>query len=131
MASLFTKIINGEIPAYKVYEDDEFIAFLDIFPIAKGHTLVVPKEEIDNVFDIEDGRYQRFHLVCKKIAHALAKTIPCERVGSAIVGLEIPHAHIHLVPLNEIADLNFEKKKLKFSEQEFTEIAEAIQKAIQ
>ena len=130
MASLFTKIIKGEIPAYKVYEDEEFIAFLDIFPIAKGHTLVVPKVEIDNVFDIEDGLYQRYHLVCKKISHAIAKVIPCERVGSAIVGLEIAHAHIHLVPLNTIADLNFEKPKLKFSEKEFNEIAASIKAAI-
>lgn len=130
MASLFTKIVSGEIPSYKVYEDTEFLAFLDIFPIAKGHTLVIPKKEIDNVFDIDDDLYQRYHMVCKKIARALAKTIPCERVGSAIVGLEIPHAHIHLVPLNKISDLNFEKPKLKFTEEEFKQIAESVRSSL-
>lgn len=126
MASIFTKIIAGEIPAYKVYEDDDFIAFLDVFPIAKGHTLVVPKVEIDNVFEIDDILYSKYHILCKKLANAIFKAIKCKRVGSAIVGLEIPHAHIHLVPLNSISDLNFEKEKLKLSSDEFIEIANKI-----
>ncbi len=126
MTTIFSKIVKGEIPAYKIYEDDDFLAFLDVFPIARGHTLVIPKIEIDNVFDMEDDLYLRFHLICKKLARGIAKAIPCIRVGSAIVGLEIPHAHIHLVPLNSISDLNFEKEKLKFSQEEFEEIAKMI-----
>ncbi|MBL6964602.1 MAG: HIT domain-containing protein [Bacteroidetes bacterium] len=126
MTTIFSKIVKGEIPAYKIYEDDDFLAFLDVFPIARGHTLVIPKIEIDNVFDMDDDLYLRFHFICKKLARGIAKAIPCIRVGSAIVGLEIPHAHIHLVPLNSISDLNFEKEKLKFSQEEFEEIAKMI-----
>jgi histidine triad (HIT) family protein len=126
MTSIFSKIVAGEIPAYKVYEDENFLAFLDVFPIAAGHTLVIPKKEIDNVFDLDDELYLKYQLVCKKIAKALAQSISCVRVGSAVVGLEIPHAHIHLVPLNSIGDLNFEKPKLKFSEEEFRHMVQLI-----
>jgi histidine triad (HIT) family protein len=126
MTSIFSKIVAGEIPAYKVYEDENFLAFLDVFPIAAGHTLVIPKKEIDNVFDLDDELYLKYQLVCKKIAKALAISISCVRVGSAVVGLEIPHAHIHLVPLNSIGDLNFEKPKLKFSEEEFRHMVQLI-----
>lgn len=126
MTTIFSKIVSGEIPAYKVYEDDDFIAFLDVFPIAKGHTLVIPKIEIDNVFDLEDDLYQKMHILCKRIAHAIYKAIPCARIGSAVVGLEIPHAHIHLVPINSISDLNFEKEKLSFTAKEFEEISRLI-----
>ncbi|MBT3934917.1 MAG: HIT domain-containing protein [Bacteroidetes bacterium] len=126
MTSIFSKIVAGEIPAYKVYEDENFLAFLDVYPIAAGHTLVIPKKEIDNVFDLDDELYLKYQLVCKKIAKALAISISCVRVGSAVVGLEIPHAHIHLVPLNSIGDLNFEKPKLKFSEEEFRHMVQLI-----
>ena len=126
MTSIFSKIVAGEIPAYKVYEDENFLAFLDVFPIAAGHTLVIPKKEIDNVFDLDDELYLKYQLVCKKIAKALAISISCVRVGSAVVGLEIPHAHIHLVPLNSIGDLNFEKPKLKFSKEEFRPMVQLI-----
>jgi histidine triad (HIT) family protein len=126
MTSIFSKIVAGEIPAYKVYEDENFLAFLDVYPIAAGHTLVIPKKEIDNVFDLDDELYLKYQLVCKKIAKALAQSISCVRVGSAVVGLEIPHAHIHLVPLNSIGDLNFEKPKLKFSEEEFRHMVQLI-----
>ncbi len=128
MATIFSKIVSGEIPSYKVYEDDEFFAFLDINPLAKGHTLVIPKQEIDNVFDMEDGLYERYLLVCKKIAGALAAAIPCIRVGSAIVGLEVPHAHIHLIPLNSMSDINFSKPKLQLERKDFEEIISAIKK---
>lgn len=126
MTSIFSKIVAGEIPAYKVYEDENFLAFLDVYPIAAGHTLVIPKKEIDNVFDLDDELYLKYQLVCKKIAKALAISISCVRVGSAVVGLEIPHAHIHLVPLNSIGDLNFEKPKLKFSKEEFRHMVQLI-----
>ncbi len=126
MTSIFSKIVAGEIPAYKVYEDENFLAFLDVFPIAAGHTLVIPKKEIDNVFDLDDELYLKYQLVCKKIAKALAQSISCVRGGSAVVGLEIPHAHFHLVPLNSIGDLNFEKPKLKFSEEEFRHMVQLI-----
>ncbi len=127
MSTIFSKIAKGEIPSYKVYEDEEFFAFLDINPVAKGHTLVIPRAEIDNVFEMDDDLYQRYMLVCKKIAKALAKAIPCIRVGSAIVGLEVPHAHVHLIPLNSMDDINFNKPKLKLTEEEFRNIATRIQ----
>ena len=131
MTSIFSRIVDGEIPAYKIFEDDRFMAFLDVFPVAKGHTLVIPKVEIDNVFDIEEKLYIDYMSLCKKIAVAIAKAVPCKRVGSAIVGLEIPHAHVHLIPLNEIADLNFEKEKLIFTKSEFEEIAGQIRKYLE
>lgn len=126
MSTIFTKIINGEIPSYKVAENDSFFAFLDIFPIAKGHTLVVPKLEIDYIFDIEDDLYKEYFLFSKKVGLAIEKVVPCERIGMAVVGLEVPHAHIHLMPINHIEDINFAKEKLKFTENEFNEISNNI-----
>lgn len=125
MPSIFSKIIAGEIPSYKIAEDDKHFAFLDIFPVAKGHTLVVPKKEIDYFFDLEDDDLSALMLFAKKVAAAVEKTIPCERIGMTVLGLEVPHAHIHLVPLDEKGVIRF-SKKLKFSKEEFEEIAEAI-----
>ncbi len=126
MASIFTKIINGEIPCYKVAESDNFFAFLDIFPLKKGHTLVVPKKEIDYIFDIDDNMLKDYIAFAKKVALAIEKTIQCKRVGISVIGLEVPHAHIHLIPLDEIGDMNFSNPKIKFSDQEFQEIANDI-----
>ncbi len=126
MASIFSKIVKGEIPAYKVAENDKFLAFLDIFPLAKGHTLVIPKQEIDYIFDIDDELLGEYMIFAKKVAKAIEKVIPCERVGVAVVGLEVPHAHIHLIPINNVDDINFAKPKLKLPESEFEKIAESI-----
>ncbi len=126
MASIFTKIIKGEIPSYKVAENDKFFAFLDIFPLKKGHTLVVPKQEIDYIFDLDDNLLKEYIAYAKKIAKAIEKTIPCKRVGMSVIGLEVPHAHIHLIPLDDIGDMNFSNEKLKFTEDEFKSIAEKI-----
>jgi histidine triad (HIT) family protein len=126
MASIFTRIINGEIPSYKIAEDENYYAFLDVFPVAKGHTLVVPKKEIDYIFDLDDELLAGLHVFSKKIAKAIEKAVPCKRIGTAVVGLEVPHAHLHLIPINIISDLSFEKPKLKLSESEFKEIMERI-----
>jgi histidine triad (HIT) family protein len=126
MASIFTKIINGEIPSYKIAENDNYYAFLDVFPVAKGHTLVVPKKEIDYIFDLDDDLLAGMHVFAKKIAKALEKSVPCKRIGTAVVGLEVPHAHLHLIPINNISDISFEHPKLKLSETEFKEILEKI-----
>lgn len=126
MASIFTKIINGEIPSYKVAESEKFYAFLDIFPLKKGHTLVVPKEEIDYIFDVDDELLKEYITFAKKVGLAIEKAIPCKRVGMSVIGLEVPHAHIHLIPLDEIGDMNFSNTKLKFSSEEFEEIAKSI-----
>lgn len=126
MASIFTKIINGEIPSYKIAEDDKFYAFLDIAPLAKGHTLVVPKQEIDYIFDIEDELLVQMHIFSKKVAKAIQSAIPCEKVGMAVIGLDVRHAHIHLVPLQEVGDLNFAKEKLKLSSDEMKQTSELI-----
>jgi len=126
METIFTKIINGDIPSYKVAEDAHFYAFLDINPLAEGHTLVVPKQPIDYVFDIDDQTLGKMMIFAKKIAVAIKKCIPCEKVGVAIVGLEVPHAHIHLIPINEVQDMNFQKEKLKLSQKRFEEIARGI-----
>ena len=126
MASIFTKIINGEIPSYKIAEDDKFYAFLDIAPLAKGHTLVVPKQEIDYIFDIEDELLAQMHIFSKKVAKAIQSAIPCEKVGMAVIGLDVRHAHIHLVPLQEVGDLNFAKEKLKLSSEEMKQASELI-----
>ncbi|MEE0993272.1 MAG: HIT family protein [Bacteroidales bacterium] len=126
MASIFTKIINGEIPSYKIAEDDKFYAFLDIAPLAKGHTLVVPKQEIDYIFDIEDELLAQMHIFAKKVAKAIQEAIPCEKVGMAVIGLDVRHAHIHLVPLQEVGDLNFAKEKLKLSSDEMKQTSELI-----
>ncbi|MBA5246684.1 HIT family protein [Marnyiella aurantia] len=126
MSTVFTKIINGEIPAYKIAEDDRFLAFLDVMPLAKGHTLVIPKKETDLIFNIETEEYKDLWAFAQKVAAKVGKAIPCVRVGVAVVGLEVPHAHIHLVPLNSIGDLNFANERLKLSETEFRDIQEAI-----
>ncbi len=130
MASIFTKIVNGEIPAYKVAEDENYLAFLDIFPVARGHVLVIPKKEVDYLFDLDEASYAGLQLFAKKVATGLKKAIPCEKVGVLVLGLEVPHAHIHLVPMQNEADLlNFSDKK-KFSAEEFREIADLISKNI-
>jgi len=126
MASIFTKIINGEISSYKVAESDKFYAFLDIFPIKRGHTLVVPKQEVDYIFDLDDDTYVEYFAFAKRVAAAIEKTISCQRIGLAVIGLEVPHAHIHLIPLDHFKDMNFANPKLKFSDEEFKELAAAI-----
>lgn len=128
MASIFTKIINGDIPSYKIAEDEYFYAFLDINPLAKGHTLVVPKNEVDYIFDIEDDLLAAMNIFCKKVAKAIEKAVECKRVGVAVIGLDVPHAHVHLIPINNVEDINFSRPKLKFSEVEYTSIAEEIKK---
>tara|TARA_Y100000589_G_C27188125_1_gene643545 strand:+ start:2738 stop:3130 length:393 start_codon:yes stop_codon:yes gene_type:complete len=128
MPSIFTKIVAGEIPCYKVAENDEFLAFLDIFPLAKGHSLVIPKLETDYIFDIDSDAYSRLWLFAKKVAQAQKKVISCERIGVAVIGLEVPHAHIHLVPINGVNDIDFSKPKLFFSKQEMNQIAIDISK---
>ena len=124
--TIFSKIIAGEIPSYKVAEDDKFYAFLDINPVAKGHTLVVPKQEVDYIFDQADADLAAHTLFAKRVAAAIRKAIPCKRVGVAVMGLEVPHAHIHLIPLNEEGDMDFRKEHLKFSADEMQEICAKI-----
>ena len=126
MASIFSKIVNGEIPCYKVAEDGGYLAFLDIFPLANGHVLVIPKVETDYLFDLGDNEYAGLMLFTKRVALALRAAIPCKKVGVAVLGLEVPHAHIHLVPLNSESDINFSKPKLKLTPEEFTETAAKI-----
>jgi histidine triad (HIT) family protein len=126
MASIFTRIINGEIPSYKIAEDENYYAFLDIHPVAIGHALVIPKKEIDYIFDLDDDILGGMQVFAKKIALAIEKSVVCKRIGIAVAGLEVPHAHIHLIPINEISDLSFEKPKMKLSEQEFRELLEKI-----
>jgi len=125
MASVFTKIIEGEIHSYKIAEDENFIAFLDINPNAKGHTLCVPKEEVDKIFEMGEHMYLQLMQFSRKVAIALEKTVPCKRVGMAVVGLEVPHVHVHLIPLNDMDDIRF-TKKVDMSSQEFSDLAEAI-----
>ena len=125
--SIFTKIINGEIPCYKVAEDNEFIAFLDINPNAKGHTLCVPKKEVNKILDLEEDLYLRLMNFSRKVGIALEKTIPCKRVGMAVIGLEVPHVHVHLIPLNEMKEMTF-AHKVTLSPEEFNDLAEAINK---
>jgi histidine triad (HIT) family protein len=126
MSTIFTKIINGEIPSYKIAEDEKFYAFLDLFPLAKGHTLVIPKEEVDYFYDLDDDTYMGLQAFARKIALALDKAIPCKKVGVAVLGLEVPHAHIHLVPMQSEADINFKNPKKKFTPDEFEEIRKTI-----
>jgi len=125
MSTIFTKIINGEIPAYKITEDDNFIAFLDVNPNAKGHTLCIPKQEINKIFDMDEELYLGLMKFSRKVAIALEKTVPCKRVGVAVVGLEVPHAHVHLIPLNEMDEMRF-VNKVKLEKEEFEELAKAI-----
>jgi len=130
MGTIFTKIIMGEIPSYKIAEDDNFYAFLDINPLAKGHTLVVPKKDTDYIFDLDDETIKGLFAFSKKVAGGIDRAIECKRVGIAVLGLEVPHAHVHLVPINGIYDIEFSRPKLKLTPLEFTEIAEKIRKAI-
>jgi histidine triad (HIT) family protein len=129
MASIFTKIIKGEIPCYKIAEDANYFAFLDINPLAKGHTLVVPKKEIDYIFDIDDSTLKGMIVFARDIAKAIEKVITCKRIGIAVLGLEVPHAHIHLVPINGGHDIEFSRPKLTLSSEEFKEIAAKITEA--
>ncbi len=124
--SIFTKIIKGEIPCYKIAEDDRFIAFLDVFPIKKGHTLVVPKKQVDYLFDLDDHLLADLMLFAKKVALQMEKAISCNRIGVAVIGLEVPHAHVHLVPLDTVGDIDFSQPKLQLSTNEMTEIADSI-----
>ncbi|MDD3003325.1 HIT domain-containing protein [Flavobacterium sp.] len=127
MSSVFTKIINGELPAYKIAENDKFLAFLDVNPNAKGHTLCIPKQEINKIFDMEEDLYTELMQFSRKIAIALEKAIQCKRVGMAVVGLEVPHVHVHLIPLNEMDEMRF-VNKVKLEQQEFTHLVKEIQK---
>ncbi len=126
MSSIFTKIINGEIPAYKIAENDDFVAFLDAMPLVKGHTLVVPKKEIDLIFDLDSEEYKNLWGFTQDVAKKIKSAVPCIRVGIAVVGLEVPHAHIHLIPLNKVEDMNFKNDRLKLSVEEYTEIQNSI-----
>ena len=131
MASIFSKIVAGEIPCYKIAEDDNFLAFLDIMPLAFGHTLVIPKKETDYIFDIQSDEYVQLWMFAQKVAKSVGAAIPCKRVGVAVIGLEVSHAHIHLVPLNKVGDINFERSKLSPTKEEMIATHEAILKAYQ
>ncbi|MFC7347926.1 HIT family protein [Chryseobacterium zhengzhouense] len=126
MSSIFTKIINGEIPAYKIAEDENFVAFLDAMPLVKGHTLVIPKKEVDLIFDLDTEEYKNLWAFAQKVAKKVKNAVPCIRVGVAVVGLEVPHAHIHLIPLNKMEDMNFRNERLKLSPEEYSEIQNLI-----
>jgi len=128
MPSLFSRIVSGEIPAYKVAETNHCLAFLDINPLAKGHTLVIPKKEVDYIFDVEDELYKDLWHFSKQVAIAIKKAIPCKRIGVAVIGLEVPHAHIHLIPMNRVSDMNFAGQKLSFSKEELEEVSAQIRK---
>lgn len=130
MATIFSRIVAGEIPSYKVAENEQFYAFLDINPLAKGHTLVIPKREVDYIFDLEDEEIAAMHIFAKKVAKAIKAAFPCIKVGEAVLGLEVPHAHIHLVPMQSEKDMLFTNPKLKLTPEEFKEIAEKITKEI-
>ncbi|MGV7107270.1 HIT family protein [Flavobacterium sp. U410] len=125
MASIFTKIINGEIPCYKVAENDTFLAFLDINPNAKGHTLCIPKREVDKIFDLEEEEYMELMAFSRKVALAIEKTVPCKRIGVAVVGLEVPHVHVHLIPLHDMDDMRFQRKT-SLTKEEFSDLAAQI-----
>lgn len=126
MASIFTKIINGELPCHKIAENDKFLAFLDVFPLVHGHILVIPKKETDYIFDIEDADLSEMMVFAKNVAKAQRKAVPCKRIGVAVIGLEVPHAHIHLVPMNTVGDINFTQPKIKPTAEELTAMAEKI-----
>lgn len=131
MSSIFSKIISREIPGHIVAEDDRFIAFLDIMPLVMGHVLVVPKKEVDYIFDIDDDTLAAINVFAKKVAHAIKKAVPCKRIGVAIIGLEVPHAHIHLIPMNTVGDINFTKPKLTPTQEELTLVTTKIRNAYQ
>jgi len=126
MSSIFSKIVSGDIPSYKVAEDAGYLAFLDISPLTKGHVLVIPKQEVDYIFDLDDHTYAGLMLFAKKVAVSIRKVIPCERIGITVMGLEVPHAHVHLVPMNSMGDMNFASAKLSFSKEEMEDTAQAI-----
>ena len=130
MSSIFSKIINREIPSYIVAENEKFLAFLDIYPLTKGHTLVIPKLEIDYYFEIQDELFNEMNIFSKKVAIGIEKAITCKRIGVSVIGLEVPHAHIHLIPINSISDMNFSNTKLELTEKEFLAIEEEIKKEI-
>jgi histidine triad (HIT) family protein len=130
MDSVFTKIIKGEIPAYKVAENENFFAFLDIHPNVKGHSLVIPKKQVDKLFDLDEETYQGLFSFAKKVAAGIEKSIPCDRVGLSVIGLEVPHAHVHLIPLNHMEDANFSNPKIQMTSEEFTELAKTISENI-
>ncbi|MCU0437627.1 MAG: HIT family protein [Raineya sp.] len=129
MASIFSRIAAGEIPCHKIAETEQFLAFLDISPVAKGHTLVIPKQETDYIFDLEDELLAGLHIFSKKVAKAIEKVVSCERIATAVVGLEVPHAHIHLIPINSMADMNFANKK-NMSQEELAQVAEQIRQQL-
>jgi histidine triad (HIT) family protein len=129
MATIFSKIISGEIPCYKIAENDHFLAFLDILPVAKGHCLVIPKKEVDYYFDLDDQTMSDIHIFAKHVANKIKKVVPCIKVGVAVVGLEVPHAHIHLIPMSSIGDINFQKERIKMSPEQFEQLAEEIKNA--
>ncbi len=130
MATIFTRIVNGEIPCYKIAESDNCLAFLDIQPLVKGHTLVIPKKEVDYIFNLDDAIFKELHLFSKKIALAIGKAVPCKRVGVAVIGLEVPHSHIHLIPINNVSDINFARPKLKLPTEEMERTSEIIRQEI-
>jgi len=130
MSSIFSKIVAGDIPAYKVAETNDFLAFLDINPLVEGHLLVIPKKEVDRLFDLDDETYTGLMIFAKIIAAAMAKVIPCDRIGVTVMGLEVPHAHVHLIPLTNMRDMDFSRPKLKFSPEEFQAIADNIKAAL-
>lgn len=131
MASIFSRIVAGEIPCYKVAENDKYFAFLDINPVAPGHTLVIPKHEVDYIFNLDDEEYEGLMLFAKKVAKALEATMPCKRIGVAVMGLEVPHTHVHLVPINKESDMNFFKEKLTLPADEMAAIAKKIADAVE
>ncbi|TVR74941.1 MAG: HIT family protein [Marinilabiliales bacterium] len=131
MATIFSKIVKGEIPSHKIAEDDDYLAFLDINPLARGHVLVIPKQETDYIFDMENDLLGGMMIFSKKVARAIEKVVPCKRIGLAVLGLEVPHAHIHLIPINRLDDINFGRPKLKFSSSELADIAASIRKAME
>jgi histidine triad (HIT) family protein len=129
MASIFTRIIQGEIPAYKIAETEQFLAFLDVFPLVEGHVLVIPKQEVDNIFDLEPALLQALFGFAQQVAKAIEKSVPCKKVGVAVIGLEVPHAHIHLVPIQDVGDINFSKPKLKLAPEQLSSMQELIRAA--
>lgn len=130
MPTIFSRIVNGEIPCYKIAEDKDYLAFLDIQPLTKGHTLVIPKQETDYLFDLDDTLLAGMMVFSKRVARAIGRAIPCKKVGVAVLGLEVPHAHIHLIPINELGDINFGRQKLTLTAEEFKEIAEKIRASL-
>ena len=130
MASIFTRIVQGEIPCHKIAESDRYLAFLDVRPIAKGHTLVIPKQEVDFIFDLDDDLLAGLHLFAKPIAHAIKAVVPCKRVGVAVIGLEVPHAHVHLIPMNQMSDIHFGKPPVNMRQDELAALVSVIREKL-